>query len=383
MKVVIVTTDNREHDRAYDEVAPRFCPGHLSLLEGFMQTPELEIHVLSCTQQRMRSPEKLADNMWFHSLHVPKIGWLRTFYQGCIRAVRRKVAELKPDLVHGHGSERECAISSALSGFPNLVTIHGNMLAQAHQYKVRVGSYAWLQTHVETFALRRTMGVLCNSTYTEELVRERTRRTWLVPHALRKAFFETPLDESARPCVLLNAGLISPRKQQLELLNVAEKLHQRGLKFEFRFIGFLPHGGSEYANEFLRKIKPMEAAGYAQFLGLQAENDLVRCYDAVSGVIHFPREEAFGNVVIEALSRNLKFFGTRLGGVLDIARTAPGAELLGRDDWAELTERVGHWIEQGHPRPNDAAAYIRARYHPVQIAKRHLEIYREVLNKRS
>ena len=126
MKVVIVTTDNREHDRAYHETIPRFCAGHWSLLEGFMQTPQAEFHVLSCTQKPMRSPEKLAENMWFHSLHVPKIGWLRTFYQGCIRAVRRKVLELKPDLVHGHGTERECGISAALSGFPNLITIHGN-----------------------------------------------------------------------------------------------------------------------------------------------------------------------------------------------------------------------------------------------------------------
>jgi glycosyltransferase involved in cell wall biosynthesis len=382
MRIVIVTTDNREHERTYEETVPRFCAGHYSLLEGFMQTPELEVHVVSCTQKPMSSPEKLAENMWFHSPYVPKIGWLRSGYQGCVRAVRAKAHELQPDIVHGHGTERECAISAALSGRPNLVTIHGNMAAQAAQFRPRIGSYAWLQTHVETFAIRRTMGVLCNSAYTENMVRARARKTWLVPHALRLAFFDPPPDPAPRPCVLLNAGVISPRKRQLELLDVAERLHRQGLKFELRFIGFMPSGHSPYATQFLERIRPMEAAGYARFLGPQPEATLVASFDSAAGVIHFPTEEAFGNVVIEALSRDLKFFGTRLGGIVDIAHSAPGAELFERDDWSGLTGAVATWIRQGNPRPVNAAAFVAVRYHPRAIAACHVAIYRDVLKSR-
>ena len=308
MRVVIVTTDNREHERTYDETSPRFCAGHLSLLEGLARTEGLEVHVVSCTQRTMRSPEKLAANMWFHSLHVPKIGWLRTFYQGCIRAVRKKVRELKPDLVHGHGTERECGISAALSGFPNLVSMHGNITGQVRQFGARPGSYMWLQARVENFALRQTLGVFCNSNYTQSVVRSRARRTWFVPHALRLAFFDPPPDAAPRPCVLLNAGVVGARKRQLELLDVAEALHRRGRKFEFRFIGYVPEGDDGYARSFLERIKPMAAAGYARFLGPQPESELVRCFDAVAGMVHFPTEEAFGNVVVESLARNLKPF---------------------------------------------------------------------------
>ncbi len=383
MRVVIVTTDNREHERTYEETTPRFCAGHQALLEGFARTPGIEIHVVSCTQRPLRSPEKLAVNIWFHSLHVPKLGWLRTGYQGCVRAVRKKVRELKPDLVHGHGTERECGLSAALSGGTNLVTIHGLMSAQARQFGAGVGSYAWLQTRVENFALRRTGGVFCNSTYTEQAVRSRAGRTWLVPHALRLAFFDPPPDDRPRPCVLLNAGVISPRKRQLELLDVAEALHARGFKFEFRFIGFIPSAQDAYANEFLRRIKPLEEKGCARFLGPQPESRLVSCFDAASSLVHFPTEEAFGNVVIESLARNLKFFGTALGGIRDIAQHAPAAELFAQDDWGALTEAISQWITQGHPRPREATAFIRERYHPEAMARRHLAIYREVLNRPS
>jgi glycosyltransferase involved in cell wall biosynthesis len=380
IRVAIVTTDAREHERTYRETTPRFATGHQSLLEGFAQTKGIEVHVICCTQQPMHSPEKLAENMWFHSLHVPKIGWLRTLYQGCIRAVRKKLSELQPDLVHGHGTERECGISAALAGFLNLVTIHGNIREQARHSRPRIGSYLWLQARVEDFAVRRTLGVFCNSAYTESVVHSRARRTWRVPHALRLSFFDSIAESAPRPCILLNAGVITRRKRQLELLGVAESLYRAGLKFEFRFIGFVPTADDGYAREFLQRIKPMEAAGYARFLGPQPENKLVECFDSVAGVVHFPTEEAFGNVVIEALSRNLKFFGSRIGGIIDTTEGMPGAELFDKDDWTGLSDGIARWIAGGHVRPTRASRVVRKRYHPMVIADKHLDIYKEVLS---
>jgi glycosyltransferase involved in cell wall biosynthesis len=380
IKCVFITTDGREHGRRYDETAPFFAAGHCSLLQGIAQIKDIELHVVSCAQQPMRSPEKLADNIWFHSLHVPKIGWLRTLYQGCIRATRKKIREINPDLVHGHGTERECAISAALSGYPNVISIHGNMAQIARMNHARIGGYQWLAARLENFTLRRTLGVVCNSAYTEGLVRPRAHKTWLVPHALRLEFLDPPPDVGTRPPILLNAGGIAPRKRQLELLDVAEKLYRRGLKFEFRFVGFVQSAADAYAQAFLERIKPMEAAGYARFLGALTDSELVRCYNSVAGMVHFPTEEAFGNVAVESLARDLKFFGSRLGGIVDIAAGAPGAELFERDDWAGLNDAIEQWIKEGCPRPLGAAALIRERYHPAVIARRHLEIYREVLN---
>lgn len=382
IKILSIATDNREHDRAYHETKPRFAAGHESLLEGFATIPEIELHAVSCTQEPMRSPEKLADNIWFHSVHVPKSGWLRTLYQGCVRAVRRKARELQPDLVHGHGTERNCGLSAALSGFPNLVSMHGSMIAQERLGDQRLGLFGWLSARLEAYALRRTQGVLCNSRYMDELVRPYARTRWVVPHALRSFFFDPPPSSHPRECILLNAGVLSPRKRQLELLDVAEALHAQGLKFELRFIGFAPpadSSGASYANRFLDRIKPMEAAGYARYLGPQPEHELVRGFDSAAAMLHFPTEESFGNVVVESLARQLKFFGSRVGGIIDIAEGVPGAELFAKDDWKGLTEALARWIKSGHARPTGSAALMRQRYHPQAIAHRYVEIYKELL----
>ncbi|HUB86550.1 MAG TPA: glycosyltransferase family 4 protein [Verrucomicrobiae bacterium] len=376
MKVALITTDGRDQIGEEKELMPSIGPAPLALLRGFANCPKAEIHVISCAQQRMRSLEKLADNIFFHSLHVPKIGWMRTVYQGCIRATRKKLKEIQPEIVHGQGTERDCAISAVLSGFPNVVTIHGNMAELARLFGARVGGYAWLAARLENFTLRRTAGVFCNSKYTESLMPARAKKTWLVPNALRREFFEA-IPVAPRRSVLLNVGVITERKRQVELLGVAQNLQRQGLKFEFHFIGQI-NPVEPYAAAFLERLKPLEAIGCARHIGLLPTDALIRCFDSASGLVHFPSEEAFGLVVAEALARGLKFFGAHVGGIADIAGDAPGAELFAKDDWAGLTEAIAQWIKEGYQRPIGAAVLMQERYHPDKIARRHLEIYREV-----
>src|SRR5712671_6606164 len=156
MRVAFLTTDNREHFKDYGNPAPHFGTAPEALLQGFSQWPDLEIHVVSCAREQMHSPQKLGENIWFHSLVVPKIGWLRTGYQGCIRATRRFLRTLQPDLVHGQGTERDCGICAVFSGFPNVITIHGNMGELAHLLRPRPGSYLWCAAQLERFTLPRT-----------------------------------------------------------------------------------------------------------------------------------------------------------------------------------------------------------------------------------
>lgn len=382
MKIALLTTDNREHDRDYVAPDPRFGTAPEALLQGFARMPEVEVHVVSCVQKPVKSPPQIAPNIFYHSLLVPKIGWLRTGYQGCLRAVRKKLREIRPGIVHGQGTERDCALSAVFSGFPNVVTIHGNMTELARLFGARMGSYNWLASKLEDYALARTAGVFCNSAYTEELVRPRAKTTWRVFNALRDKFF-APVSDTTRPATLLNVGVIARRKRQVELLQVAEALRRKGLKFEFHFIGRV-NSSDPYGAEFLERIKPLEAAGCARHLGVLSTEELIRCFDSVGGMIHFPSEEAFGLVVAEGMARRLKFFGARVGGISDIANGVAGAELFASEDWAGLETAVAHWIELGHPLlPQAAADLMAARFHPEVIARRHLEIYREVLSKQT
>ena len=381
MRIALITTDNREDRKDYGYPAPYFGSAPEALLQGFARSPEVEVHVVSCAQAPMRAPEKLAPNVFFHGLYVPKFGWLRTGYLGCIRAVRRKLREIRPDVVHGQGTERECALCAAFSGWPNVVTVHGNMGALARQFGEGLVSYGRVAAVLEGLALRRTGGVFCNSAYTEQLVRPRARRTWRVANPLRDVFFApAPARGGGRRCTLVNVGAVCPPKRQVELLEVVRGLRRQGLEFEFQFVGEV-RAGASYGARLLEEIKPLEREGVARFLGAKSGSELPGVYDGADGMVHFSAAESFSLAVAEGLARDLKVFATRVGGVPEVVAGAPEVELFDMDDWQGVTAAVAGWIRRGFPRARGAGELMRARYQPDTIARRHIEIYREVLGR--
>lgn len=208
MKIAFLTTDARDHFHQYHKRVPFFGAAPAALLEGFALIGKPEVHVISCAQQKIKSPAKLEGNIWFHGLTVPKLGWLRMGYAGCIRAVRKQLASLKPDLVHGQGTERDCAMEAVSGGLPNLITLHGNIRSVAKKMRAPLFSYYGLQSFLEAWALKKTGGVLCNSHYTESMVIPLNPQTHLVPNAVRRVFFELP------------RRLSNPQKGGLRLLMV-------------------------------------------------------------------------------------------------------------------------------------------------------------------
>jgi glycosyltransferase involved in cell wall biosynthesis len=381
MRVAFITTDGRDLLKNYASTVPDFGTAPQALLQGFAQLPDVEVHVVSILQQPVRSPEKLADNIFFHGLLVPKIGWLRTGYQGCIRAVRKKLKEIRPDIVHGQGTERDCAISAAFSGHPNVITIHGNMAELARRFKAPAGSYVWLAGKLENFVLKRTGGVFCNSAYTEGLVGPRAKKTWRVPNALRTEFFSPQQQPPAVCCQMLNIGVITPRKHQLELLNNIERLRSAGMDFHFRFVGEAT-ATDDYTRDFLEKIGPLQATGVASHSAPMGAAALVAELDRSHALVHFPSEEAFGLVVAESLARGCKFFGAHTGGIVDITADVEGTELYEVDDWDGLVSGIVAWMRNGFERSAGGARQMRDRYSPLVVARRHLEIYREILGRR-
>ena len=178
--------------------------------------------------------------------------------------------------------------------------------------------------------------------------------------------------------VLLNIGGIAPHKSQNTILDLAARLHRRNCEFLMHFIGKIGEQ-SPYALRFQREVAQAEKEGYANTLGEKTPEELIAIMDGASGMVHLPLEESFGLVVAEGLARNLKFFGAKTGGVVDIATGVEGAELFDPGDLGSLEEAIAQWLTQGHPKMTQAAGTMRERYHPSIIAGKHVEIYREII----
>jgi glycosyltransferase involved in cell wall biosynthesis len=385
IKVALLTTDSREHFKDYANPNPYFGTAPEALIEGLKFLPkDVEVHVVSCLQKMpVSSPEKLANNVYYHGLHVPNIGWLKTGYQGCIRAVRRKLQEIQPDIVHGQGTERECAMCAVFSGIPNILTLHGVMSSICEVTNATPLSYYWFAKHLETVALRRTLGVIAISPYVDRLVSVRSLQTWIIPNALRLPFFAPDLSKPREQTCprLINVGVISPNKRQLELLEAFRQLREE-VDFTVTFVGRADLS-SAYVTRFLTSLETANALhggfGHRNYISAQ---ELAALYDASDALIHFSREESFGLIFAEALARNLPVFASDVGAIHQISKDVPHCHIFEPNDFKHLTSSLAQWINTGKHLesrsqvPNKAIA---SRYHPRVVGKQHLDVYQSVI----
>jgi glycosyltransferase involved in cell wall biosynthesis len=378
VKIAILCTDNREHHRNYDLVTPYFGTAPEALLQGFAALPGIEVHVVSCTQRPMQSPEKIADNIWFHSLHVPKIGWLRTGYQGCIRATKKFLRELRPDIVHGQGTERDNAISAVFSGFPNVITVHGNMRLIAVVNRAPPLSFEWLAARLEAFTIPRSQGVVCISRYTQNAVRDLARKTWVVPNAVDQNFFAITRTHRPEP-VILCVGYVTPRKNQNAFIRALDPLAER-ITFKVVFLGIASPQNS-YGADFFDLIKTRPWCEYAGF----ADRDALKKRLAAARFLAMPSlEENCPMVLLEAMAAGVPVVAAKVGGVPDLIEenvTGTFCEPTNAESMRNAVEWVLENAEGAASLAETAKFRARERYHPESIARRHLEIYKEILER--
>jgi glycosyltransferase involved in cell wall biosynthesis len=397
LRVAFLVTDKRQCDGDYANPVPSFGTAPDGLLAGFSELGyaqttadkdhSFEIHVISCTQQAMPSPGMLGPHIWFHSLLVPKLGWLRTGYQGCIRAVGKKLREIQPDLVHAQGTERDCALSAVFSPHPKILTIHGNLRMIEKTIHFPPFSALWLQARLEGFAVPRFDGVVCISSYTRDAVAHETPKTWIVPNAVNPRFLEegrqrlmspthVPSALSPEPPVILVVANICERKNQNSFIRSLDSLAAQK-PFTVKFFGSTDN--DSYSQEFHSLVSTRPWCRYEGFISPDALAKELRAATILGLPTH---EDNCPMVVLEAQAAGVPVIASHVGGIPDLIEDQVTGLLINPRDPASMRDATDRLLTDANLRSTLAVnAHHRAMeaYHPRVIAQKHLDVYRQVL----
>ena len=378
LKIALVLPDNRDEFRRYADPTPHFGTAPTALLDGFLRlSDECEIHLVCCVQKSIAAPEKIGPNLFYHAEIVPKWGWLRSGYLGCIRSVRRQLKRIQPDIVHGQGTERYAALATVLSGFPNVLTLHGNMRLVAEVNRARPLSFLWLAARLESLTLPRTDGVVCITGYTRTAVFPLAARTWVVPNAVDAGFFNlTAASDPVAPPIGLCVGAICHRKNQNALICSLDPLASE-LRFKIVFLGQAED--NDYGREFQRLVAERPWCEHAGFAG----GEQLKTYFARAAFTVLPTlEDNCPMVVLESMAAGVPVLASAVGGVPDLIEPEVTGLFCNPQEPESFRSGVRRMLTD-HELIRRLAGQSRARawerFHPQLIARRHLEIYREVI----
>jgi glycosyltransferase involved in cell wall biosynthesis len=378
MKIVQITTDNRTHFGDHGREMPYFGTAPEGLLQGFARLPEHEIHVVSVAREHMNVPSKLAPNIHFHQPVLPPWGMGRSLFTRAVLSIRKLLREINPDIVHGQGSERECALAAVFSGYPNVLTLHGNMRVHAKRGENKGKPYYRLAAFLEGIALQKTDGVVSISSYTEELVKPLAKRSWLLPNAADSRYFEATHKPTQPPTIVFVGGL-DERKNPVGFIKACAPLFE-GSGWKFRLCGTGAKGSA-----YLAELEALAAQyQWIELAGWKSREELLMEMERASLLVLPTFEDNCPMVILEAMAVGLPVIASRVGGVPDLitnGKTGMMFDPLTPTSMRGATERILSDIGLRNRLGEAAKREARERFHPEVIARAHLDIYREVLGR--
>src|SRR5882724_651766 len=109
----------------------RLSPG-LNLLRGLRELGQRDVHILVSTSEV--NAVKVDDGPFgtVYRVPCPPASGSPTFFLWRRHLLLKELARIKPDVVHGQGTEQEYAITAVTSPYPHVITFHG-IMARVHQ----------------------------------------------------------------------------------------------------------------------------------------------------------------------------------------------------------------------------------------------------------
>lgn len=375
LRVAMIIPDNRDERREYQRTEPEFGPAPAALLQGLQGRTDLELHVLSVTRRPMTAPEKLGERVYYHLLPAGRWAGLSGLYWPAVRTLRRCIGRLQPDVVHGQGTERYCALAAVFSGRPHLFTIHGNMRAIARLHRARPFTYLWIASQLELLAVRRAEGVLCLTRHSLREVAGLARKTWVLPNAVAPVFFEVKRVPEARPWLVCPANIVALKNH----LRLMEALAPLAPPYSLTLV-FAGAGDSRdpYFKEFQARVAQNP---WCRYEGFWSRRQLLEGLGRATMVVLPSLEDNCPMAILEAMAAGVPVAAARVGGIPDLIEDAVSGVLFNPLDAGHIRRRVQEMLDRPAWREQLATAARRRAetvHTPAAVAEGHAAIYREV-----
>jgi len=349
----------------------------VNLVSSLAALGELDVHVVTLDPGVSAPAEARWAGAHIHRLPRGGGGELANALGRGRRQVQEYLRALAPDIVHAHDTYGLMVRGLDL---PRVFTIHGFIYGDT---LVSGRKLPWLRSKIWEVVEKRGWAdqphIVSISPYVRERLGGVTRAVIHdIDNPIAADFFDIPRAE--RPGAVFCAAAICPRKNTLVLVEAAALLKQRGVPVELRLAGGVTDPA--YGERVRTAIARQGLEAQVRLLGLIGTSEVRRELAQAAAFALVSLEENSPMGIEEAMAARVPVVTSNRCGMPYMVRHGETGYLVDPLDAADVARRLATLLvdAERRQRMGEAARQVAlARFHPATVARRTLEVYREML----
>lgn len=293
---------------------PRIHPASWQrvLLGELEKNPAVRLHVIVLRKQFARDLTFTRNGVTFHLIktpggwRAPTLFWLDTWL------IRRKLAEIGPDVVHAWGAEQGAVLVAARLKYPFVATVQG-LLAWLEQV-VPLNRYQKFAAWLERRSFPRAPVVTTESRFAVDFLKRRWPRMNVrqVEHAPDWIFHRLQRQPQTSPVRFIFVGMFSQAKGSDVLLAALDQLRNE-FPLELVIVG---QGDVDFMAA-MRRQTPADLWARVQFRRELTPAEVAAELARATMMIFPTRADTSPNAVKEAVVAGVPVVASAVGGILD------------------------------------------------------------------
>ena len=289
----------------------------------------------------------------------------------------RRLREIKPDVVHGHGTEGPFSLAAVYSGCRNVVSIQGII---TEIVKIAPSMRNKIIQYLERHTLKKAIAINPKTEFSIIFVSRVNpqARIYFIEAPINHIFWQNHISPPTRN--LFFVGSLIKRKGVEEWLNAFGLLAKHFEDLRGYIVG---SGNTNYEGMLKALVDSRALNGRIEFTGMLKNEKIVELFSK-GGVFCLPSYmENSPNTVMEAMAAGLPVVVTKVGNLDRMVEDGQSGFLVERQNVHAITHAVLNIFNNPdfHIRLGQRGRQIASkRWKPDIIAEKHIEMYKDLIS---
>lgn len=367
------------------------APWIVNLSNALSKHKEIELHIINETSWVRKDQHFNYNKIHFHILRNPysvpfftrgfpgwfPIGVLTNYYLNR-KNISNVLSDIKPDLLHSHGTEFQYAYSSINSKIPVIISLQG-IISYLKDYLYNWNKYALKkQTELEKTAIRKSKYFISRTKFSDEYIKKINPDAFIfhIDEMVNNKFFSVTKEKPGD--YLLYVGSVTPSKGIEDLLTAFRDVKKKYYDLKLIIAGEYKE---KYLNQLKNKFSDLFNSKNILFKGYLNVDELLKLYMAAKIFVFPSHFETTPNVLMEAMAIGLPIISTKTGGIPDmIAHEKTGllTEIKSPGNLAKLIIRILNEPDLAEELGKNARTEALMRFSERDIVKKTIEVYKYI-----